>query len=313
MAAIACHVRKDTDSDTEPGLQAPWRLIVVTPFIVILTQFVSSSVGVAGIVSARRMAMNPAEKLASSLANNNRIALLCGSAILAAGFALGSTALANGLVRMQRADREVTVRGVAQRDVTANRASWRVSYSESAYALPEALAEADRDTALIRTFLKEQGFAGGSTEPGSAGISVIEERIKDKPTGRTIYTVGRAISFSTDNVAGVLNVEARKDALARQGLVVDDTSVSYEYTQLDRIKPAMIADATRDARQAAEKFAADSGSSVGGIRSATQGYFTVSGRDAADSGEEGMGGSSSTTTSPEQRVRVVTTIDYYLD
>jgi uncharacterized protein len=93
--------------------------------------------------------------------------------------------------------------------------------------------------------------------------------------------------------------------------VVDSTYVSYEYTQLATLKPAMIGDATKDARQAAEKFADDSGASVGGIRSASQGYFSVSGRDAGGGDEEG--GGSSTATSPDQRVRVVTTIVYYLD
>lgn len=255
--------------------------------------------------------MNIVEKLASALATNNRIAVIGSSIILAAGFGLGSIALANGLVRMQRTDREVTVRGVAQRDVTANRATWGVNYSESAFSLGEALAEADRDSATIRAFLKDQGFSGASTEPGSANISAVAETIKDKPTGRTTYTVSREIGFSTDTVAGVQAIERRKDALAQQGLVVDSTNVSYEYTQLDRIKPEMIAAATRDARQAAEKFADDSGSSVGGIRSATQGYFSVSGRDAAGDDEGGDG--SNTATSPDQRVRVVTTIVYYLD
>jgi hypothetical protein len=258
------------------------------------------------------MAMNIAEKLGSSLATNNRIAVLGGAIILAAGFGAGSMALANGLVRMQRTDREVTVRGVAQRDVQANRATWSVNYSDNAFTLAEALAGVDRQTATIRAFLKEKGFTGTSTEPGSAGISQSAEFIKDKPTGRTIFTVRREIALSTDNVAGIQKVERSKDALAQQGLVVDGTYVSYEYTLLDKIKPAMIGDATKDARQAAEKFADDSGASVGGIRSASQGYFSVSGRDAAGN-DEGEGGGGSTASSPDQRVRVVTTIVYYLD
>ena len=256
--------------------------------------------------------MNIAEKFASALATNTRIAVLGGAVILAAGLGLSSIALASGLVRMQRTDREVTVRGVAQRDVTANRASWSVNYSQSAWSLAEALAQVDGNSATIRAFLKTKGFAGTLTEPGSAGISAVAETVKDLPTGRTAYTVSRQIGFSTDNVAGVQQVEGGKDALAQQGLVVDSTHVSYEYTQLDRIKPDMIAAATRDARQAAEKFADDSGSAVGGIRSATQGYFSVSGRDTPGSDDE-MDGSGNTATSPDQRVRVVTTIAYYLD
>jgi uncharacterized protein len=248
----------------------------------------------------------------SSVTTNNRVALLCGSAILGLALTVSSLALANGLVRMKRADREVTVRGVAQREVTANRASWRVGYSERAYALPEALAAVDRDTAMIRAYLEDQGFSGAMTEPGSAAISVSDEYIENKPTGRKIYSVNRVIAFDTDNVAGVQKVQARKDDLAAKGLVVDSVSASYEYTQLDKIKPDMIAEATRDARRAAEKFANDSGSSVGGIRSATQGYFSVSSRDRSG-GDDYSDGSSQTASSPDQRVRVVTTIAYYLD
>ena len=254
-----------------------------------------------------------AQKVLSAIAENNRIALLCGSAILALGVGLGSLSLANGLVEMKRADREVTVRGVAQRDVTANHASWGVSYSENAYGLAEALGMVDGDTRLIQAFLEQQGFTGEATKPGSANITVTDEMIDDKPTGRTIYSVSRTISFATDKVAAVAQIEAKKDALAQQGLVVDSTWVSYEYTELDKIKPEMIAEATRDARRAAEKFADDSGSSVGGIRSATQGYFSVSSRDETGGGDDEYGGGSSTASTPDQKVRVVTTIAYYLD
>lgn len=256
--------------------------------------------------------MNALHKAWSAIAENNRIAMLCGAGILASGFGLGSVALANGLVEMKRADREVTVRGVAEREVSANRASWRVNYSESAYALAEALAKVDADTKLIQAFLNRQGFAGAITQPGSADISVTSEVIDEKPTGRTIYSVSRAIAFTTANVAGVQKVEAGKDALAQQGLVVGSTSASFEYTKLDTIKPAMIGEATKDARRAAEKFADDSGSDVGGIRSATQGYFSVAARDETSGGDE-YGGGNSTAATPDQKVRVVTTIVYYLD
>lgn len=255
--------------------------------------------------------MNPARQALAAIAGNNRIAWLAGAGILAGGFGLGAAALANGLVEMKRADREVTVRGVAEREVTANRASWSVSYSNSAYALAPALAEADANTRTIQAFLKPHGFTGETVAPSSADISVTKEMIDDKPTGNTIYSVRRSIAFTTAKVAAVQAVEAQKDALAQQGLVVDSTSASYEYTQLDTIKPAMIGEATKDARRAAEQFAGDSGSDVGGIRSATQGYFSVSARDEA--GSDGEYGGSSTASTPDQKVRVVTTIVYYLD
>ena len=262
--------------------------------------------------------MARASDVFSFIFNNNRAAMLLGCGIVALGIGLGGGAIGSGMVRMKRADREVTVRGVAQRDVKADRANWHVTYAEHAYDLAGALAAVDRDSAKVQAYLKGQGFAGAQTRPGSADVSEDDERIDNKPTGRTIYTVKRSIAFTTGDVAGVERVQANKDQLAQQGLVVDGVGANYEYTRLDQIKPDMIAEATKDARGAAEKFANDSNSSVGDIRSATQGYFSVSDRDHAESsggGDEDNngGGSSQTASSPDQRVRVVTTIDYYLN
>jgi hypothetical protein len=258
------------------------------------------------------MGLNPL----ASIVHNNRSAFLAGCAILGVGLGLGGFAIGDGLVRMKRADREVTVRGVAQREVTADRASWQAHYSEHAHDLGAALAAVNRDSGMIEAYLRSQGFAGANAAPGSADVSVEDETIKDKPTGNKVYTVKRTIAFTTGNVAGVEQIEANKDRLAQQGMVLDDVRASYEYTRLDQIKPDMIADATKDARRAAEKFANDSGSSVGGIKSATQGYFAVSSRDTASSGDDNSesdgNNSSRTASSPNQRVRVVTTIDYYL-
>lgn len=243
--------------------------------------------------------------------------VLLGSGILALGLLATGLAVGDGLVRMRRADREVTVRGVATRAVTANHAQWHARYSARANDLPAALAEVDRASTAILAYLHASGFAGAETAPGSADVAVEDETINNKPTGQKIYTVRRTIAFATDNVAGVQRLQAGKDRLAQGGIVLDDVGAAYEYTRLDQIKPAMIADATRDARLAASKFAEDSGSSVGGIKSATQGYFAVSSADASsgssDGEEGGNGNGNRTASSPQQSVRVVTTIDYYLN
>ena len=250
-----------------------------------------------------------------SLLAGERGTVVLGSALLGVGLLAAGLAVGDGLVRMKRADREVTVRGVATRGVTANHANWHASYSAKAYELPGALAEVDRSSITIAGYLKEHGFTGPEVAPGSADVSVEDEMVDDKATGRKVYTVRRRIAFATDNVAGVQKLQGGKDRLAQAGLVLDDVGAAYEYTQLDQIKPAMIADATRDARRAAEKFADDSGSGVGGIKSATQGYFSVSSADArsGDSDDNGNSNGSRTAASPQQAVRVVTTIDYYLN
>jgi hypothetical protein len=82
----------------------------------------------------------------------------------------------------------------------------------------------------------------------------------------------------------------------------------YSFTTLNAIKPTMIAESTRNARAAAEQFADDSGADVGGIKSASQGYFSIGARDGDVDGEGGSGGNDS----PDQKVRVVTSIEFYL-
>ena len=86
------------------------------------------------------------------------------------------------------------------------------------------------------------------------------------------------------------------------------TNVSYTFTKLNALKPQMIAEATQNARRSADEFAHDSGTSVGRIKTASQGYFSVGPRD----GDECDGCNAKGGNSPFQKVRVVTSIDYEL-
>ena len=102
----------------------------------------------------------------------------------------------------------------------------------------------------------------------------------------------------------------RQAELVRNGVALEEGSgIVYSFTRLNQIKPQMIAEGTHSARQSAEQFAKDSGTGVGGIKSATQGYFSIGARDGDVDGE----GGSSAGDSPFQKVRVVTTIEFYLD
>jgi len=96
--------------------------------------------------------------------------------------------------------------------------------------------------------------------------------------------------------------------LLREGVEVSATNASYTFTKLNALKPQMIAEATKNARRSADEFARDSGTSVGRIKTASQGYFSVGPRD----GDECENCSSSGGNSPFQKVRVVTSVDYEL-
>jgi hypothetical protein len=101
---------------------------------------------------------------------------------------------------------------------------------------------------------------------------------------------------------------ARQSELIRDGVPINGSSVNYVFTRLNDLKPEMIAEANRGARRSAEQFARDSGTEVGAIQNASQGYFSIGARDGEACEECGSSGSGS----PFQKVRVVTTIDYDL-
>lgn len=223
------------------------------------------------------------------------------AAILAAGLVAGGYLLGNGLVRAKDADRSVTVRGLAERDVTADLATWTISYSSTAENLGDAQASVDRDSASIRAFFKELGFPDNALEPTAVNVSSYSNN------GIPQFTVRQRMSLRTGDIKRAQDAVRRQFELVRRGVVLEEGSgMAYTFTKLNAIKPPMVAEATKDARASAEQFAKDSGTSVGGIKSATQGYFSVEARDG-DSG--GAWGASDT---PFKKVRVVTTVDFYL-
>ncbi|MCG7348302.1 SIMPL domain-containing protein [Sphingomonas sp. ACRSK] len=228
-------------------------------------------------------------------------ALLVAAAILALGMILGGYLLGNGLVRAHHADRSVTVRGLAERNVTADLAVWTLNYSKQGLDLAEVQADIDRDTQSIRRFFASLGFPAEALAPAGAGVS------QSYMNGVQTVTVSQRLQLRTTDIARARRAVARQFDLVRQGVVLQEGSgISYSFTKLNDIKPAMVAEATRDARAAAEQFAKDSDTGVGGIKSATQGYFSVEARD----GEQAGYGVADT---PFKKVRVVTTVDFYLD
>lgn len=226
---------------------------------------------------------------------------LASAAVLAIGMIVGGYSLGNGLVRAKDADRSVTVRGLAERDVTADLAIWTIAYSAQAEDLATAQAGADQDTAAIRGLFRELGFPADALQPTGVNVSQFTENGVQK------FTVRQRMTLRTADVARAQNAVRRQFELVRRGVVLDEGSgIAYTFTRLNDIKPKMVAEATRDARASAEKFAADSGTSVGTIKSATQGYFEINARDGETGGNWGA------SDTPYKKVRVVTTVDFYL-
>lgn len=227
--------------------------------------------------------------------------IVAAAAVLAIGLGVGGFMTGDGLVRAKMADRTVTVRGLAERDVVADLATWTLSYSSTAGDLASAQAGVDRDTEQLRAFFDGLGFPEDALQPVSINASSYTN-----DDGITRFTVNQRMSLRTDDIELAQRAVRQESDLVRRGVVLQSSNMSFTFTGLNAIKPEMVAEATRDARAAAEQFAEDSGSGVGSIRNATQGYFSITARDGD---EDGWGAADS----PFKKVRVVTTVDFMLD
>jgi hypothetical protein len=205
--------------------------------------------------------------------------------------------------------RSVTVRGVSERNVTADLAIWSVSFSHEGTELAPVQQSVDQQASAIRAFFQRAGFR--ADEITDSDVSLSREQARDRdghPEGPQKLTVSRSIQLRTNDVMKARLAYARQAELLRDGVELSGSSISYTFTRLNSLKPQMIAEATRNARDSAEQFARDSGVDVGKIKSASQGYFSVGARDGEDCDDCGSSGGST----PFQKVRVVTTVDYDL-
>jgi len=228
-------------------------------------------------------------------------ALLLAAGLISAGLIAGGYLLGDGLLRAKMADRAVTVRGLAERDVMADLATWTISYSATTTDLASAQASVDGDTEALVSWFGELGFPEDALQPVSANVSSYVNN------GIAQFTVRQRMSLRTTDIERAQAAVKRQFELVRRGVLLEEGSgMAFTFTGLNAIKPEMVAEATKDARASAEQFAKDSGSQVGPIRNATQGYFSIDARDG-DSGDWGVADT------PFKKVRVVTTVDFLLD
>jgi hypothetical protein len=238
--------------------------------------------------------------MADGIARSNLLPAL----LLAIGLAAGGWFVGNGLLVARSSDRYVTVKGLAEREVPANLALWPIVFTETADDLVTLQDRVEKSQAKIVAFLEQQGFDPGERSAGAPRITDREAQGFVPQGGQRIerYVAEATVTVRTSRIQSAQEAIARSGELVKQGVALIrsyEYDTQYLFTALDEIKPEMIAEATRDARSAAQQFAEDSGSKVGAIRSAQQGYFSIEDRDRF---------------SPEQKqVRVVTTIEYFLE
>ena len=226
-----------------------------------------------------------------------------GAAILALGMCALGYEVADGIRDFKAQDRSVTVKGLSERDVPANKVTWPLIYKELGNDPVQMYRILEEKNQKVLGFLKAGGIA---EEEISVNPPTISDRQADNYGNEIMnyrYKAKSVITVTSTNVDKVRQLISRQADLMKEGIALvtpeyDANPVTYEFTGLNDVKPEMVEEATRNARLTAEKFAADSDSRLGKIRSASQGQFSIEDRDA--------------TTPYIKHIRVVNTIQYGL-
>jgi hypothetical protein len=224
-------------------------------------------------------------------------------ALICVGLALLGFFASQGVVRLRSLDRVVTVKGLSEREVPADIAIWPIKFSDAGNDLGALYTNIQRKNALVDEFLRNNGF---NRDEITMSVPSINDRQAQGYGGSQPsefrYYGSSIITVYSMQVEVVRQAMSRLVDLGKQGIAISgqeyDARTEFLFTGLNDIKPGMIEEATKNAREVAEKFAADSESRLGKIRTAQQGQFSIYDRDS--------------TTPHIKKVRVVCTITYYL-
>ena len=220
---------------------------------------------------------------------------------IAGGFALLGSNISSGIESFVNRDRIVTVKGLSERQVKADRVIWPVGFRELGDDLQDVYGRIEKRKDQVVAFLKEAGLTDAEIEVASPQVTDAQAAMYANQKSRYRYSMTQTVTVSSDKVDLVRDLLVRQSDLIKAGVtLVGDYSwrTSFQFTGLNTVKPAMIEEATKNARASAEKFAQDSGSSLGKIRRANQGQFSITDRDS--------------NTPYIKSVRVVTTVEYFL-
>jgi hypothetical protein len=237
----------------------------------------------------------------------------------AAGVALAGYFVSHGLQAMKASERTVAVKGLSEREVNSNLALWTVGFTVTGDDLAATQAQLNKHAAIIAQFLEKADVAKEEISLGALKMTdkLANQYSSNTENGSARYILSTQLKVRSANIEAVLKASRSIGDVVRESGVLLGAPDQYGcdlrlvFTDLDKIKPEMIAQATQDARKAAEQFAKDSGVDVGGIRNASQGYFSISSRDGSDINSDS--GSCDTETSVVKKVRVVTNVTYSLD
>jgi len=241
--------------------------------------------------------------------NTSKITLIVSIILLTFGILYAGVQVNHGLENFQSYNRYVTMKGLAQKDVKADLSLWNIAYTETGNDLEDLQTMMDSHGQKIITFLKGNGIEDDEIELKNVRVQdLLAQSYRQNNSLANRYILTQSYLVRSKNIDAVSKAGKKMGELIKSGIVFaqnTSTSPTYLYTKLNDIKPEMIAEATRNAREAAKEFAENSGQKVGGVKTASQGVFQILPRDQSYAIPESQ--------QRDKTVRVVSTIRFFLE
>ncbi len=230
--------------------------------------------------------------------------------ILGLGIAAGGFFPGYYYYQSHMANRTVTVKGLAEMDVVADLAVWEIKFRTTGNDLPTLQRQMAQHLTDIQNYLTDKGFPADAVSVGRMNTNdLMANAYRDQTADKSRYILSQTVTVRSAAVDAVAGASNDIGSLVGKGIIFDnqeyESPVSYLFTGLNAVKPQMLEEATRNARQAADEFAKASDSRVGKIKRASQGVFSILPRVQTQNTTE--------TRQIDKKVRVVSTIEYYLD
>lgn len=223
--------------------------------------------------------------------------------IIALGLTLLGINIKSGIEQFSNKDRKVTVKGLAEREVMANKITWPIVCKELGDYLPTLYNNINSTNTAIIDFLKKNGISENEISINPPKVIDINSNIYSNNTRGYRYNITSVITVTSSQVTKVREIISKQGELLKQGIAIVegdyDNRISYEYTDFSAIKPEMMKEAISNAQKTAKQFAENSESKLGKIQTASQGQFSIQDRD--------------TNTPYIKDIRVVTTVTYSLE
>jgi len=221
--------------------------------------------------------------------------------LIAAGLMIAGITVGWAITHVRSIDRYATVKGLAERTVTANESIWTINFSYSSDTLNDLYSGIAKSQKTVTTFLMNKGFPKQDIQIQPITVTDNDSNSYRQNNKVKHYKANASVVLTTNKIPDVVTSVQKTSSLVKSGVVIGSSRVRYLFTKLNNIKPAMLDQATFNAEKAAETFAKNSHSHLNGIRRATQGLFTIKNADGSYGDSD-----------PLKKLRVVTTVEYFL-